>query len=166
MWCSSDSNSGGSSNCSNRGDSSSGSSSNNSDGSGCSNTGVSRGADELLHSMVIMSLNCKGLRARNGKSKKGKAHASTLARRSMLAKIVNQHKPQVLALQETWHLPHNDSMQVEGYWYYGRPRVTPDGKRTTSGGVGFLVLNKFGMGNVNSANMQMKQAAPACYGWT
>jgi hypothetical protein len=35
--------------------------------------------------MVIMSLNCKGLRARNGKSKKGKAHASTLARRSMLA---------------------------------------------------------------------------------
>jgi hypothetical protein len=33
----------------------------------------------------------------------------------MLAKIVNQHKPQVLALQETWHLPHNDSMQVEGY---------------------------------------------------
>ena len=95
-----------------------------------------------------MSLNCKGLRARNGKSKKGKAHASTLARRSMLAKIVNQHKPQVLALQETWHLPHNDSMQVKGYWYYGRPRVTPDGKRTTSGGVGFLVSNKFGMGNV------------------
>ena len=62
-----------------------------------------------------MSLNCKGLRARNGKSKKGKAHASTLACRSMLAKIVNQHKPQVLALQETWHLPHDDSIQVEGY---------------------------------------------------
>ena len=107
------------------------------------------GKPQLLpHKLVIMSLNCKGLRVRNGRSRSKKTHARTLARRKMLAKVVLQQKPHIMALQETWHLPHNDSLEIEGYWYFGRPRVTPEGKSTTSGGVGFLVSNGFGAGNV------------------
>ena len=94
---------------------------------------------DKVHEMTIMSLNCKGLRVRNCKKKRG--HAVTLKRRKMLADIIAKHRPDVLMLQETWHMPHNDDMAIEGYRYYGRPRIRPDGKNTTSGGIGVLIRN-------------------------
>jgi exonuclease III len=50
-----------------------------------------------------------------------------------------KHAPLVACLNETWLLKNDNDIVVPGYHYFGRPRVTPGGRGTISGGVGILV---------------------------
>ena len=105
-------------------------------------------SDSLLpHPFSFMSLNCKGLRSRNGRRRKG--NLTTLVRKRLLQRILSHHLPDVMALQETWHMPHDDLLRIPGYRYYGRPRRRPDGSSATSGGVGFLISNRLPEGSIH-----------------
>ena len=92
----------------------------------------------LEHKLSVMSLNCRGLRPRTGLAST-RARLARLKRCRLIQQVVAEHKPDILMLQETWHRPHDGELMVEGYRYEGRPRVTPAGRSTTSGGVGILV---------------------------
>ena len=87
-----------------------------------------------------MSLNCKGLRSRNGRRRKG--NLTTLVRKRLLQRTLAHHIPDIMAIQETWHMPHDDLLRIPGYRYYGRPRRRPDGSSGTNGGIGFLISNR------------------------
>ena len=95
--------------------------------------------------ITIMSINCNGLRPKRGS---GAGSGETLRRRRQLAAIVRQAAPTIVMLQETWLQEHDSHVQVDGYRSFSRPRLTPKGRPTVSGGIGILVSRTIPAGRI------------------
>ena len=104
--------------------------------------------DLLPHGFTLMSLNCNGLQPRTAGPPRPRGHY--LEKRNTLAALLAEDRPTLLALQETWHMPHNDALDFPGYRWHGRTRrtATRAGRWTDSGGVGFLVSSSIPTENV------------------
>ena len=94
------------------------------------------GALLLPVGFTILSLNCRGLRGRQGT---GAGTAASIRRREQLAAILHDEAPTIAVIQETWLKPHENRVDIEGYRYFGRSRLSRLGRATASGGVGILV---------------------------
>ena len=88
--------------------------------------------DLLTHAFTLMSLNCNGLQPRTTGPQHPRGHY--VEKRTTLAELVASQRPTFLALQETWHMPQNDRLDIPNYrWRHTQGKRPCRGRSPRSG---------------------------------